>query len=667
MNFLYPTFLWGLTALAIPVIIHLFNFRRPKKVFFSNVRFLEAVNKKSSSKIRLKHLLALAARLLAILFLVLAFAQPYLPEKSAGLKTQMVYFYLDNSQSMSAPVLGNTTAFDEAYNLINAIVDLYPRETQYKLITNDFSASGNSPVTSDEIKEFSTELTYSDKSRTISEVISRMEVDQFVIDRSDVFLISDYQKSTSGEVRQTLVLDSVNSYNLLPIGTAAVPNLYVDTLFLEKPFLFNSEDNRLIVRILNGGDEDAFDALVKLFIEDNQFATTTVDIVKGGSVELSFDLTGDFSPVNKCSISIEDYPVVFDNEYYFVLKLANRVNIVEVGDDEATSLGAVFANDQLFRYRYYDVGNVDYSSAVEAQLVIFNGLDQFNSALQPFTQSLFRSGTSVLIVPSERIDSISYSTTLQMPFGMKRAPVRVSLAPVNSDNPFFENIFDDISGRYETPTATAVFDWTNRGSNLISFINGQPFLTRVSKGMGQCYLMSSPLETEFSDFSRHALFVPVMYKIALNSARENNQLSFSINDGLISLELDSLVYETVYQLRGSLGTLVPNQRIVNNKLIMELQTDESAVGFYDVLQNEKKVASIALNHNKSESQISNIRAQELQEMVSDLSNVDVSEIVSSESYTNEIRAAYGGANLWKYALILCLIFLLAEVLILRFL
>ncbi|MEP6647066.1 MAG: BatA domain-containing protein, partial [Saprospiraceae bacterium] len=34
MQFLYPSFLWALTALSIPIILHLFYFRRYKKVYF---------------------------------------------------------------------------------------------------------------------------------------------------------------------------------------------------------------------------------------------------------------------------------------------------------------------------------------------------------------------------------------------------------------------------------------------------------------------------------------------------------------------------------------------------------------------------------------------------------------------------------------------------------
>ena len=52
MTFLYPSFLFGLFALAIPVIIHLFNFRRTKKIYFSNTLFLKKVKEASSSKLK---------------------------------------------------------------------------------------------------------------------------------------------------------------------------------------------------------------------------------------------------------------------------------------------------------------------------------------------------------------------------------------------------------------------------------------------------------------------------------------------------------------------------------------------------------------------------------------------------------------------------------------
>jgi hypothetical protein len=102
MAFTYPSVLYAFFLLLIPIVIHLFNFRRYKKVYFSNLRFLTSVNQQSRKTSQLKHLLILLARLLFVSALVLAFSKPYIPSKLSKLELakRHVVFYLDNSFSM---------------------------------------------------------------------------------------------------------------------------------------------------------------------------------------------------------------------------------------------------------------------------------------------------------------------------------------------------------------------------------------------------------------------------------------------------------------------------------------------------------------------------------------------------------------------------------------
>ena len=79
IEFVNPGFLWGLFALIIPIIIHLFNFKRYKKVYFSNVRFLQELQSETKKQSQLKRWLLFLSRLLAFACIILAFAQPFLP------------------------------------------------------------------------------------------------------------------------------------------------------------------------------------------------------------------------------------------------------------------------------------------------------------------------------------------------------------------------------------------------------------------------------------------------------------------------------------------------------------------------------------------------------------------------------------------------------------
>lgn len=111
MQFLFPVFLFALAALAIPVIIHLFYFRRFKKVYFTNVKFLKEVKEETSARSKLRNLLVLLMRMLAIACLVSAFAQPFIPQKNTEVEkgTKAVSVFIDNSFSMQANESGCTS------------------------------------------------------------------------------------------------------------------------------------------------------------------------------------------------------------------------------------------------------------------------------------------------------------------------------------------------------------------------------------------------------------------------------------------------------------------------------------------------------------------------------------------------------------------------------
>jgi hypothetical protein len=121
MNFQNPTFLWALLLLAIPLIIHLFNFRRYKKVLFSNVAMLKEIQTESRKTRQIRKWLILAARMLALAALVLAFARPYIQQGGLQNGRQLISLYLDNSQSMSAEG-ENGQLFENAKNTAREIL-----------------------------------------------------------------------------------------------------------------------------------------------------------------------------------------------------------------------------------------------------------------------------------------------------------------------------------------------------------------------------------------------------------------------------------------------------------------------------------------------------------------------------------------------------------------
>ncbi|HEX8018477.1 BatA domain-containing protein, partial [Mucilaginibacter sp.] len=176
MYFLYPAFLFALLSLAIPVVIHLFNFRKYKKVYFSNVQFLKEVQEQQASRRNLKERLILASRLLALLFLVLAFARPYIPgtnNANAG-KQQIISVFVDNSYSMET-LNREGSLLDEAKRRAKEIASAYNINDRFQLLTQDFEGKHQRLLSRDEFNDAVDAVKVSSQSRSLQQVISRQE------------------------------------------------------------------------------------------------------------------------------------------------------------------------------------------------------------------------------------------------------------------------------------------------------------------------------------------------------------------------------------------------------------------------------------------------------------------------------------------------------------
>src|SRR5262245_51069214 len=108
--FLYPAFLFGLAAASLPILIHLLNRRRLKRIRFPAVRFILLSQKRISRSYRLRHWLLLALRTLAVICLALLLANPIFQTGAglfAGAGPVALVVVLDNSLSMKWSGDGN--------------------------------------------------------------------------------------------------------------------------------------------------------------------------------------------------------------------------------------------------------------------------------------------------------------------------------------------------------------------------------------------------------------------------------------------------------------------------------------------------------------------------------------------------------------------------------
>jgi hypothetical protein len=655
MNFVFPQFLWALAALAIPIIIHLFNFRKTTRIFFSNTRFLQQVRQETTQKRKLKQYLVLASRLLFLIFLVMAFAQPFLPATEKMSEGREVTLYLDNSYSMLSQVGEKTRALDAGIRFVKEIVSLFPADTHYKLLTNDFAPFSNTFKTKTEILDILTQIRLSPISRTFNEINQRIGQQQ------EVFWVSDFQKSTLGTVHLATA-DSLRSIRLVPIPLDGASNVLVDSVFLEDPFVVGGQRNTLNVRLRNVGPRAKEGLILKLTINGIQSGTASVNLESNSSSLARFDLVQGLKGWNQAVISFADFPVSFDNEFYVTLNFSEKIKVAEVRSGNSF-VEKVFGNAALFSYRAFEPGNVDLSVLLQADLVILNNIDNPDPSLRDAIRG-FQSGLgTVLIIPSDKSDINAYrSLVTGVILSKSEAGEMTVLGKPDFQNPFFENVFEERSPMMAMPKAKAVLDWGADRSAILSFKDGKPFLSKVRN----TFLLASPLIEKFSDFQRHALFVPVMYRIAASGHRVSQKAYYMLSESTVTLQADSLSGETPVRLAGK-QEVVPAQRRNGDRVVMEIPKFSVDPGFYYAMATHDTLGLVAFDLDKRESLLDQWSGEEVKSLLGGGKNITLFSAAARPSFSNEIKERYLGTALWKYALVLALMFLLAEALLIRFL
>ena len=112
---------------------------------------------------------------------------------------------------------------------------------------------------------------------------------------------------------------------------------------------------------------------------------------------------------------------------------------------------------------------------------------------------------------------------------------------------------------------------------------------------------------------------------------------------------------------------MPAQRRNGDRVILEIPKFSIDPGFYYARVQQDTLGLVAFDMDKSESLLDQWTGDEVKSLLGNGKNISLFGSAASESFSDEIKERYLGTPLWKYALILALISLLAEVLLIRFL
>ncbi len=671
MHFTSPLFLFALLTLAIPVIIHLFNFRRYQKVYFSNVQFLKEIQEQQASRRNLKERLILASRILALLFLVFAFARPYIPGKNsanAG-KQQAVSIFVDNSYSMQT-LNKEGTLLDEAKRRAKEIASAYNINDRFQLLTQDFEGKHQRLLSRDEFNDAVDAVKISPQSRSLQQIASRQQslLNTHPNTIRSAYLVSDFQKNMTDA--KAVKTDSAIHYNLVQLKASELPNVAVDSVWLLTAVHRPGESEKLVVRLHNYAGEKAEKIPLKLLINKEQKALGSFTINARSVQNDTLSFSGLQSGWQRAEIQLQDNPVTFDNQFYFTFNVKPQMPVLLISGETANPfLKAVFDTDPFFAAKSVDDGNVDYAALGTYPLIVMSDVKTISTGLAQQLKTYVAKGGTLLVFPGADADLANYKSFL-LPMGAaypeKLITDATKVSAINLQNPVFKNIFESYPQNPDLPVVKKYYQLNSansRGEGLMEMPGRQAFWSGYHSGRGKVYISAVALNDDFSNLPRHALLVPVMFRIALLSGHDQPLFYTLGEDESIELPPLQTNEKQLLKLVNGNQTIIPDVRQQEGSTLLYVSDQLQETGNYELKKQDSTLSLLAFNDNRKESDMSYLTKDNLKQIFPQAGNILQP---GQASIKGEVAELNFGLQLWKLCIILALIFLAAEILLIRF-
>lgn len=648
MSFTNPNAFWLFFLVLIPVLIHLFQFRRYKTLKFSNLYFLNAVHEEEKKSRKLKHILILISRILLIIFLTFSLAKPFW--KNEATNSELNLILVDDTPSNLSFTEGKSNSiFDENIGYVNRLYERYPQSLKAININGELiPAYSNSNILN------------SKSSIDIKSALSEYK------DAKKLLILSDYQENLISE-NINYFKDTTKAFIFMPPYLEKPTNAFIDSVWIDQ----NAEETAsLNIRISLLGN--GLDVNLSLLNNDQLEGTQQISLEDNASSVINFPLKRFAeTKVREYEIKLEGDEIEFDNQFYFSVINQEKLNVLSLSATEPNTLiTTLFENEDLFNLEKESLINFSYQNLENYDLVLLEVGNQLSSFASSALKSYAAEGKNLVIIPNSNFDQFNFLeelgfSNISLIKNSNKNSIRLSVPDIQ--NPFYTNIFSSLDGNISMPESRLFMRWTS-GRNLLSFVNTYPFLSVVGI-QDNIYAFSSPLKEDFTNFTRHGIFLPVFYKIAFSGNNENQVQYSYLNDDLIQLNTSNLSSSDIFKLKQLNQELVPDQRVSTNQLQLILPTDDINNGFYEIIntKTEEVLGPLALNYPKAESENSYYTTSKLKELFQGQSNVEIIESYDFSSIDEYIAETKEGFPLWKYFLVLALLSLLAEVLIIRFL
>jgi hypothetical protein len=684
MVFLSPLVWWFALAIIVPILVHLFNFRRPKRILFSNVTFVKEVNKTVLRRVKLKQWLLLLTRILTILALVAAFANPIIKHAgsnvNAGAKSVVVV--VDNSYSMSGTD-GRGNYLSQAKLLAKEIIENHSLSDEFQVMTTG-NLRLNSVFTSRaQALERIKEIDYRDKTIGYGKLLSNLN-DYFSEARnsnSTFYFLSDFQTATVlNDSLKNAELPKGIEVNFIPIGNQKQVNVYVSDLSFNQAIVEKNKPLTMNLRLNNDSDKEIENLSIKVHVENKVVAIASVSLQANESKTTEVTFTPTQGGWQNGYVSIDDTPIDFDNARYFSYYIPENTRLLVVyGNSPAQYLDLVFRN-LVTQYKVETISQTELSkvSLSDYSTVILAGVTDVSSGASDRLKSWINDGGGIMFFPADKMDVGSINNFYQNLGigrfgGITNYAGTVTFSTPDLSHPIFETVFQKSkpNAEFDSPALSRIYDFQPLAGGIQNTIikdqNNKIVLQEAKVGSGTVLTFGLYPSLEWSDFPLKSSFVPIIYRgiLLLNNAARSD---FFQTIGQFLPKKIKTSSKDLVKLRkaNGKGELIPEQFNQSGSMTLKFDRTDITAGNYGIYQGDSLLEKISFNFPDNESKLNAANKDRLEEFLEQkgLSSVKVTE-GTPEKLRSDVTGNVGGIPLWKYFILAAVLFIVCEVAILK--
>ena len=481
-------------------------------------------------------------------------------------------------------------------------------------------------------------------------------------------MVSDFQKQPN--INQEFIPDTNINQFFVPLQGNTLPNISIDSIYFLSPFHQPNQKESLVVVAKNHSSEDVNAIPLKLNINGVQKALSSLDIKAGLAQKDTLSFSGLSAGWQNGLITIKDYPITFDDNFYFSFEVKKKLEILSIYQNQPVSnISIAYQTDDFFKITQVNQSQINYSELNDYSLIVLENLETVSDGLSQQLKQYVELGGSLSIFIPLKADLDSYQSflnKLNADYPLALVNQTVKGKSLDLKHPVFKDVFEQIPKNIDLPNATQYFTSSNLVKTtkkvLLSADNQSSLISNYQLQNGEIYISYLPLENEASNLTKHALFLPYLFKTALLSSKEQLLFKTIGKENQIRMNSINISEKDKIVITGDKVEIIPEVVKTPSKAILNYADQLIKPGFYQVKLRDTIVNTFGLNEDRAESPLVFYSEQDI-ESIFKTKNILNSK---SETINQQMQSINRGFSLWKICIILTIIFLLLEVLLIRF-